>query len=66
MTYELIPQPDAGCAELRIDGATVARIDWMLLNSLSRMRGAPLWLAAVEVPDRWRGLEAVSRPGKDV
>jgi len=61
VTYELIPQPDSGYAEVRIDGRTVARIDTLLLSMLqshvyvARKHGAPY-----ELPY----LEAVSRPGK--
>ena len=57
MTYELIPQPDAGLVEIRVDGACIAKIDWMLFQALQMVQ--PTY---VEAP--W--LEAVSRPGKDV
>jgi len=55
VTYELIPQPDAGYAEVRIDGRCAAKIDMALLNILSADAGLvePFWLEAVaERPER--------------
>ena len=71
MTYELIPQPSAGYAEVRIDGRTVARIDLMLLSVLADDTRKRQHLQELGWPGNWQTapfLEAVavSRPGKDV